>query len=157
MRTNSENFLVKADIRPYSILAATDLDGSAAVKDEETAWEIGSYSLCTILLKCLQLSDGHQLIAEIHEAREPTASVQAIIPNTPEAERMIAMMNKKFLSYVGNVLKDRGLPEEFLMELFHRTCCQIMLIEIAQTSWDPETGTLTMAKDWHRKGQQQIW
>jgi hypothetical protein len=30
-----------------------DLDGSAAVKDEETDWEIGSYSLCTILLKYL--------------------------------------------------------------------------------------------------------
>jgi hypothetical protein len=33
------------------------------------------------------------------------------------------------------------------MELFHRTCCQIMLAEIAQTSWDPETGTLTAAKE----------
>ncbi len=48
--------------------------------------------------------------------------VQAIIPNTPEAERMIAMMNNNFLSYVGNVLKDQGLPEEFLRELFYRTC-----------------------------------
>ncbi len=56
------------------------------------------------------------------------------------------MMNKNFPSYVGNVLKDQGLLKEFLMELFHRTCCKIMLAEIAQTSWDPETGTLTMAK-----------
>ena len=33
------------------------------------------------------------------------------------------------------------------MELFHRTCCQIMLAEIALTSWDPKTSTLTTAKE----------
>jgi hypothetical protein len=129
------------------ISGMVDLDGSAAVKDEETGWEIGTYSLCTILLKYLRLSDGHQLIVEIHQAKESMAPVQAVIPNTPKAERMIAMMNKNFPSYVGNVLKDQGLLEEFLMELFHQTCCQIMLADFSQTSWYPETGTLTTAKD----------
>ncbi len=108
------------------IFSIVDLDGSAAVKDEETGREIGSYFLCTILLKYLQLSDGHQLIMEIHQAKEPMTPVQAVIPNTLEAEQMIATMKKNFSSYVGNVLKDQGLLEEFLMELFHRTCCQIM-------------------------------
>jgi hypothetical protein len=75
------------------------------------------------------------------------AHVQAVIPNTPKAERMISMMNKNFPSYLGNVLKDQGLPEEFLMELFHQTFCLIMLAEISKTSWDSETGTLTMAKE----------
>jgi hypothetical protein len=51
------------------------------------------------------------------------APVQAVVPNTPEAEWMIAMTSKNFPSYVGNVLKDQGLLEEFLMELFHQTCC----------------------------------
>jgi hypothetical protein len=32
------------------------------------------------------------------------------------------------------------------MEVFHQTCCHIMLAEITQTFWDPETGTLTTAK-----------
>jgi hypothetical protein len=105
------------------IFGIVDLDGSAAVKDEETGREIGSHSLCTILLKYLHLSDGHQLIAEIHQAKEPMAPVQAVIPNTPKAERMIATMNKNFPYYMGNVLKNQGLPEEFHMEFFHRTCC----------------------------------
>jgi hypothetical protein len=74
------------------------------------------------------------------------APVQAVIPNTLEAEWMIAMMNKNFPSYVRNVLKDQDLPEEFLMELFYQTCCQIMLAEISQTSWEPETSTLTTGK-----------
>jgi hypothetical protein len=93
------------------VFGIVDLDGSGMVKDEETGWEIGSYSLCTILLKYLHLSDGHQSITDIHQAKKPMAPVQAVIPNTPEAERMIAMMNKNFPSYVRNVLKDQGLPE----------------------------------------------
>jgi hypothetical protein len=39
--------------------------------------------------------------------------VQAVIPNTPKAERMILMMNKNVPVYVGNVLKDQGIPEPF--------------------------------------------
>jgi hypothetical protein len=60
---------------------------------------------------------------------------------------MIVMMNKHFPSYVRNVLKDQGLPEEFLMELFHQTCYQIMLAEISQTTWDPDTSTLTTERE----------
>ncbi len=43
------------------------------------------------------------VIAEINQAKEPMAPVQAVIPNAPdpEAERMIVMMNKSFPSYVG--------------------------------------------------------
>jgi hypothetical protein len=57
------------------IFGTVDLDGSAALKDKETGQEIGSYSLCTILLKYLQLSDRHQLIMEIHQAKEPVAPI----------------------------------------------------------------------------------
>jgi hypothetical protein len=53
------------------IYGIVDLDGSAVVKDKETGREIGTYSLRTILLKYLCLSDGHQLVAEIHQAKNP--------------------------------------------------------------------------------------
>ena len=104
-------------------------------------------SLCFVLLKYLCLSDGHQLIAEIHQSKEPMVPVQAVIPNTPEAEGMIVMMNKNFLSYDGNILKDQGLPDEFLMEHFGWTCYQTMVSKIPSTQWDSETGTLTTAKE----------
>ncbi len=88
------------------ISGIADLDEYAAVKDEETGRKIVTITLHTVLLKYLRLSDGHQLIAEIHQLKEPMAPVQAIVPNTPEAEHMIVMMNKNFPSYVGNVLRD---------------------------------------------------
>jgi hypothetical protein len=120
---------------------------SAVVKDEGNGCKIMTMSLCTVLLKYLRLSKGHRLTAEIHQATEPMAPVQAVVPNTPEAERMIVMMNKNFPAYIGNVLRDQGLPEEFLLELFCRTCCQTMFSEMASTIWDTETGTLIMAKE----------
>jgi hypothetical protein len=69
--------------------------------------------------------------------------VQAVIPNTPKAERMILMMNKNVPTYVGNVLKDQGMPEPFLMELVRKSCCPTQISEMATCTWDPDSGSLT--------------
>jgi hypothetical protein len=69
------------------------------------------------MLKYIKLSNGHQLIAEVHQTSTPVGPVLIMIPNTPEAKRMMIMMNKNFPVYVGHVLKDQGLPETFLFEL----------------------------------------
>jgi hypothetical protein len=61
------------------------LNGTAAVKDDTTRNVIRVVSLRTLLLHHLHLSDGHQLIPEIHQANEVMGPVQAVIPNTPEA------------------------------------------------------------------------
>ena len=73
--------------------------------------------------------------------------VQAVIPNTPEAEQMILMMNKNFPEYVYHVLSDQGLPADFLMELFRRSCCPTLLSEMGSCTWDPDTGTLTTSRE----------
>jgi len=66
--------------------------------------------------------------------------VQAVIPNTPEAERMILMMNKNVPSYIGNVLKDQGMPDDaFLMELVRKSCCPTQLSEMANCTWDSDS------------------
>jgi hypothetical protein len=44
------------------------LNGTVAVKDDTTRNVIRVVSLCTLLLCYLRLSDGHQLIAEIHQS-----------------------------------------------------------------------------------------
>jgi hypothetical protein len=92
------------------ISGIVDLDGPAVAKDEEIGCKIMAIPLRTVLLKYLCLSNGHQLIVEMHQSKEPMAPVQAVVPNTPKVEHVIVMMNKNFPSYVGNVLKDQGLP-----------------------------------------------
>jgi hypothetical protein len=104
---------------------------------------LGYLSLRQVLLCYLWLSDGHQLIAEVHQSDEIMGPVQAVVPNTPEAERMILMMNKNVPSYIGNVLRDQGMPQTFLIELVRVSCCPTQVSEMANCSWDSDNGTLT--------------
>jgi hypothetical protein len=56
-------------------------------------------------------------------------------------------MNKNFPAYIGNVLKDQGLPEGFLFELVKRSCCPVMVAELNQCTWDSDTSSLTTKQD----------
>jgi len=78
------------------IIGITNLDATAPIFDEESNQFLGNVSLRQVLLSYLRLrlSDGHQLIAEVHQSDEIMGPVQAVIPNTPKAERMILMTNK---------------------------------------------------------------
>ena len=88
----------------------TNLDATAPIFKEVSNKFLGNLSLRQVLLCYLWLSDGHQLNAEVHQSDEIMGPVQAVIPNTPKAKRMILMMNKNVPSYIGNVLKDQGMP-----------------------------------------------
>ena len=47
-----------------------------------------------VLYKYVKMDDGHSLITEAHQ-RGHMGSVDIVIPNTPESETMVAMMNKQ--------------------------------------------------------------
>ncbi len=51
-------------------------------------------------------------------------------------------MNKNVPAYIGNVLKDQGMPESFLMDLVKNSYCLTRVSEIMNCTWDPVTGTL---------------
>jgi hypothetical protein len=95
----------------------------------------------------MKMSDGHQLIAEVHQASTLVGSVHIVVPNLPEAERMVMMMNKNLPAYIRNVLKDQGLPESYLFELVRRSCCPVIVAEISQCEWDQEICTLSTRQD----------
>ena len=60
---------------------------------------------------------------------------------------MILMMNKNCPAYVFHVLADQGLPKDFLMELFRRSCCPTLILEMDSCTWDPDSGTLTTLRE----------
>jgi hypothetical protein len=64
---------------------------------------------------------------------------------------MILMMNNNFSVYVGNALKDQGLPEDFLMDLLKQSCCQTMMSKVHLCGWDSETGVLTTHREAREK------
>jgi hypothetical protein len=105
------------------------------------------FTLCQVLLCYVRLSNGHQLLAEIHQSNGVMGRVQAVIPNTPEAEQMILMMNKNFPAYIGNILRDQGLPDSFLMDLFRELCCPTVISKMSLCTWDPDSSVLTTLRE----------
>ena len=61
-----------------------------------------------------KLIDGHSLFAEIHEA-DVGSLVEVVVPNIPEAEDQLLMMNKQIAVYVKEHGKDLGIDEQFLI------------------------------------------
>jgi len=45
------------------------------------------------------------------------------------------------------VLKDQGMPEPFLIELVRKSCCPTQLSEMANCTWDSDSGTLTTQQE----------
>ena len=50
-------------------------------------------------------------------------SVDIVIPNTPEAETMVTMMNKQLPEYLTFYLDDLGMDKDFIRKLLNRACC----------------------------------
>ncbi len=99
------------------IVGITNLNGQADLYEEGMSMPL-RFTLRRLLLQHVRLNDGCQLLAEIHQSSDVMGRVQAVIPNIPEAEQMVLMMNKNFSAYMGHVLHDQGLPKTLLMEIF---------------------------------------
>jgi hypothetical protein len=62
----------------------TNLNGKAVLDKAGMSTPL-RFTLRKILLQYIWLSNGHQLLAEIHQSSNVMGRVQAVIPNTPEA------------------------------------------------------------------------
>ncbi len=126
------------------------LDEAADIMHAVTGNKISSLSLQVVLLNYLQMEDGHPTIAKVHQEciMMPT---YIVIPNTPEAERMLLMMNKNLPAFLWHMLLEQGLPKEFNKDLLTCTCEASMLAKMHKCQLDEETRTLTTADEAKRE------
>ncbi len=124
------------------LMGVISLDESKEITHPTTGKSIGSYSLQYVLLNYLKMKDGHPMIAETHQEDilQPT---HIIIPNTPEAKRMVGMMNKNLLAFLWHMLIEQGLPEDFISGLLNESCKATMLAKATKCKWDSKSRTLT--------------
>jgi hypothetical protein len=68
-------------------------------------------SLRDVLLNYLKMSDGHSMIAEVHQEGilKPTTIIILI---TAEAEHMALMMNKNLPAFLWHMLREHGMPKD---------------------------------------------
>lgn len=123
-----------------------DLDYAAAIHHPTTGKLVGNYSLRHVLLNFVKMEDGRPAIAEAHQS-EIAKPTHIVIPNTPEAEKMIGMMNKNLPAYLFHTMMDYGLPEEFITDLLENSCEATLLAERHHCKWDSATRTLTTVDD----------
>jgi hypothetical protein len=128
------------------ITGITNLDAAAALYNKSGEPSKG-LTLRHVLLTKFKLKDGFQLIAEVHQSAAPMSPVQVVIPQTPEAEKMVLMMNKNFPAFLTFVLRDLHFPEQTIQGYVTRCCCQVKAAEILECKWDPDTATLTTPQD----------
>ena len=101
----------------------------------------GHMTLRHVLYNYVKLTDGHALCAELHQL-SPLSSVDVVIPNTPEAERMMLMMKKNLGAYLNYYLTDLGMGPIFINNLLRASIDPSMLHGIQHCTWDKKTRLL---------------
>ena len=109
----------EVSMRAEDLVGVIRLDYESKIFHPTTGKEVGSYSIRYALMNFVKMSDVRPAIAEAHQSgiSKPT---HLIVPNTPEAERMITMMNKNLPTYLYHTLIEHGLPEEFVEDLLSK-------------------------------------
>ena len=71
--------------------------------------------------------------------------VNVIVPNIPEAESMILMMNSHFPAFCFHYLTEKGVGKLFVRNLLREACCPTLMGTIKDCSWDKEKQSITTA------------
>ncbi len=103
---------------------------------------VASYCRDSNVLNYLKMKDRHPMIPKAHQ-EDILMPTHIIIPNAPEAERMVGMMNKNLPAFLWHVLIEQGLPEDFITSLLNKSCKATMLAKATKWKWDSNSRTLT--------------
>ncbi len=106
------------------------LDAPTDIIHAVTGKKISSLTLRFVLLDYLKMKDGHSMIAKVHQEGLQKMTIYIVIPNTPETERMILMMNNNLPAFLWRMLQEHGLPKEFIKDLLQCLCEATMLAKM---------------------------
>ena len=134
----------EVSMSPEELVGVINLDHFSSIMHPITGLHVISYSLRQVLRNFIKMSRDHALIAEAHQANI-SLPTHIIIPNTPEAECLVGMMNKNLPAFLWHMMKEQGLPDEFINDLLNNLCEAMMLAKMHECKWDPATKTCTLA------------
>ena len=97
----------------------------------------------------MKLAEGYSLIAELHQESE-LDSVDIVIPDIPEAETMVAMMNKQLSVYLSNYLVDAGMGKLFFNALIQGAIFLALNHAADACTWDSNKKKVTTLEDAER-------
>jgi hypothetical protein len=134
VETAQKHVNYEVSITAEELVGMIDLDHLTEIRHPTSGKVVARYSLRRVLLNFIKTSDECPAIAEAHQ-QGLSMPTHLVVPNTPEAERLVGMMNKN--------LPALGLPDEFINELLQKSCKATMLADMHRCKWDAATRTLT--------------
>jgi hypothetical protein len=141
----------QVSMRCVALRDIVDLDTTVPYKDNE---KDGRLSMRNVLLKHFRTRDNSSpLFAEIHQ-RQTNSCVEAVVPNTQEAEAILAEMDRQMPAFIKFYLLDKGLDEAFVKRLVTAACNAVKVGEINTVKWDPEKLALITPDD--MKGKESL-
>ena len=99
------------------------------------------------------LSEGYSLILEVHQESE-LDSVDIVVPDIPEAEAIVAMMNIQLSVYLSNYLVGAGMGKIFVKALIQGAICLSLNHAAGACTWDSSKKTVTTSEDAEQERQQ---
>jgi hypothetical protein len=95
------------------------------------------------MLYRLTLESGSPLFLQL--SQRPSGEVDAVIPNTPEAETKAEQINHHVAAWCTYYWRDTNPGGSvFFKKLASKAFCQVLLHEVSKCSWDSATQTVTL-------------
>jgi hypothetical protein len=109
--------------------------------------EMGHFTFRHLLYNKFIMSDGQPLFWEVHQA-EPMCPVDVVIPNWPEAERLVLMMNKNVAAFTTHFLGDKTkIDKNYLAGFVRETVFPEIVNSARDCEWDPKECSITTKED----------
>jgi hypothetical protein len=119
-----------------------NLDASEVLRNLTSGKRIVKVSLWDMLYH-LTLESGSPLFLQL--SQRLSGKVDAVIPNTPEAETKAERINHHVAAWCINYWKDTNPGgSSFFKKLASKAFCQVLLHEVSDCNWDLATQTVTL-------------
>ncbi len=148
LKTAKKHTCFQVSMTGVQLYGIIDLDMEVAcVRTAERDEDGGTLTLRAVLLRHFRTrDDGSPLFAEVHQ-KQSGGVVEAVVPNTKEAESMVGSLNRQVAAFIKHYLLYRGLPRDFVTRLIVASCCPTLVGEINTVRWDEENLELITTED----------
>jgi hypothetical protein len=113
VETTQKHVNYEVSMMAEELVGMIDLDHLTEIKHPTSGKVVARYSLQHVLLNFIKMNDGCPAIAEAHQ-QDLLMPTHLVVPNMPEAERLIGMISKNLSAFLSHTLKEQGLPNEFV-------------------------------------------
>jgi hypothetical protein len=142
VETAQKHINYEVSMTAEELAGVIDLDRLTAIVHPTSGKVVARYSLLHILLNFIKMSNGCAGFAEAHQ-QDLSMPMHLVVPNTPEAEHLIGMMNKNLPAFLFHTLKEQGLPDKFINKLLQKLCEATMLANMHRCKGDAANRVLT--------------